>query len=483
MRRGLFRHPRPPHAPDLRGTARGACTRRRSASLAGCSNVVRSESGLHTIGDLPSHLSEIAVARAAPSAASWCRRSRASRSSRPASTDWSLGFGGVQAAGNQQRDRGAEQGAGAARQEPITGAVPQVRRQGRRRRRGGLVWRSVQNGPGVAAICGSCFAGRLSLPGFARRHAMTEFDFIIVGAGSAGCVLAARLTESGRPIACCCWRPAAATAGFWLQVPIGYGKSFYDPRVNWMYRTEPERGARQAARATGRAARCSAARARSTRWCMSAARPQISTTGRRAAIRAGAGTTCCRTSASPKTCRRRRRLARARRPVACRRRVARLHPLCEVYLRAGEEIGRAAQRRLQRRQSGRRRALPDRDAQRAAHVGGARLPAGPREAARNLRVEIHAHATRILFDGRRASAWISTAADGVARPRVRAREVILSAGAIRFAAAAAALRRRAGAALLSAARHRGRARQSGGRPQPAGPSVHRPPLPRRAGRR
>jgi choline dehydrogenase-like flavoprotein len=68
---------------------------------------------------------------------------------------------------------------------------------------------------------------------------VTDFDYIIVGAGSAGCVLAHRLTENGRH------RVLLLEAGgsdrrFWLQVPIGYGKSFYSAQVNWMYRTEPE---------------------------------------------------------------------------------------------------------------------------------------------------------------------------------------------------------------------------------------------------
>jgi choline dehydrogenase len=67
---------------------------------------------------------------------------------------------------------------------------------------------------------------------------VTEYDYIIVGAGSAGCVLANRLTANGRH------RVLLLEAGpsdlrFWVQVPIGYGKTFYDPRVNWMYRTEP----------------------------------------------------------------------------------------------------------------------------------------------------------------------------------------------------------------------------------------------------
>lgn len=66
-----------------------------------------------------------------------------------------------------------------------------------------------------------------------------HFDFIIVGAGSAGCALAARLSEDKRN------KVLLLEAGgddrrFWIQVPIGYGKSFYDPSVNWMYMAEPE---------------------------------------------------------------------------------------------------------------------------------------------------------------------------------------------------------------------------------------------------
>ena len=65
------------------------------------------------------------------------------------------------------------------------------------------------------------------------------FDYIVTGAGSAGCVLAARLSESGRH------RVLLLEAGgrdrnFWIHVPMGYARLFADPRVNWMFESEPE---------------------------------------------------------------------------------------------------------------------------------------------------------------------------------------------------------------------------------------------------
>jgi choline dehydrogenase len=72
---------------------------------------------------------------------------------------------------------------------------------------------------------------------------VTDFDYIFVGAGSAVCALASRLMGSGRH-RCCCSRPAASDRHSRLEVPIGYSKSFYDARVNWMYRTVPDPAAR-----------------------------------------------------------------------------------------------------------------------------------------------------------------------------------------------------------------------------------------------
>src|SRR5919197_1075407 len=65
------------------------------------------------------------------------------------------------------------------------------------------------------------------------------FDYIVVGAGSAGCVLANRLTVSGRH------RVLLLEAGgrdrnLWIHVPLGYGKLFTKPKGNWLYTSEPE---------------------------------------------------------------------------------------------------------------------------------------------------------------------------------------------------------------------------------------------------
>jgi choline dehydrogenase len=68
-----------------------------------------------------------------------------------------------------------------------------------------------------------------------------EFDYIIVGAGSAGCVLANRLTADGK-YSVLLLEAGPEDSHLWIHIPLGYGRLFKEKAVNWMYQTEPEPG-------------------------------------------------------------------------------------------------------------------------------------------------------------------------------------------------------------------------------------------------
>ncbi len=68
-----------------------------------------------------------------------------------------------------------------------------------------------------------------------------EFDYVIIGAGSAGCVLANRLSDGGKH------QVALLEAGGrdsspWIHVPVGYFKTMGNPKTDWGYETEPDPG-------------------------------------------------------------------------------------------------------------------------------------------------------------------------------------------------------------------------------------------------
>jgi choline dehydrogenase len=64
-----------------------------------------------------------------------------------------------------------------------------------------------------------------------------EADYVVIGAGTAGCVVASRLSEDP-------WTKVAlleaggSDLSIWIQLPIGYGRTFFDKRINWMYETQ-----------------------------------------------------------------------------------------------------------------------------------------------------------------------------------------------------------------------------------------------------
>ncbi|MEQ8966845.1 MAG: GMC family oxidoreductase N-terminal domain-containing protein [Azospirillaceae bacterium] len=79
------------------------------------------------------------------------------------------------------------------------------------------------------------------MPGSESRETLGPFDYVIVGAGSAGCVLANRLSADP-DVSVLLLEAGGKDDYFWIHVPIGYLFTLGNPRTDWCFATEPEPG-------------------------------------------------------------------------------------------------------------------------------------------------------------------------------------------------------------------------------------------------
>lgn len=255
-----------------------------------------------------------------------------------------------------------------------------------------------------------------------------QFDYIIVGAGTAGCLIADRLTESGKHTVCVIEAGPRDHHPF-IHLPAGYIKTLFNPAYTWQYRTEPSEhiNGREIATIQGRMLGGSSSlnglvynRGQASdfdSWAQMGNRgwshEDLLPLFRRTERRIGPGDDAVRGR-------------KGRLPVTD---LSWRHPLCEAFVKGAQEEGipfNADYNGAEQTGVG--------YYQRVIHKGlrrsSARSFLSPARRRPNLRILTQAQVSRIDFDGRRATGVTCLRPDGT-EVKIRAgREVIVSAGAI-----------------------------------------------------
>jgi choline dehydrogenase len=253
-----------------------------------------------------------------------------------------------------------------------------------------------------------------------------SFDYVIVGAGSAGCVLANRLSADGR-FTVLLLEAGPRDSYPWIHIPIGYAKTMFHPVVNWCFYTEPQpdMNGRKIYWPRGR-----------TLGGSSAINGLISIRGQAEDYDAWAAAGCAGWSfadvlpwfrALEHNVRGASDYHGAGGPLWASD-IGVPHPLIEAMIAGAAELGIARNDDFNgpRQEGAGYYQLTTRNGWRCSTAVAYLRPARARH---NLRIETDAHATGILLDGRRAHAV--TYRRGGAMHRVDARrEVVLCAGAL-----------------------------------------------------
>jgi choline dehydrogenase-like flavoprotein len=257
-----------------------------------------------------------------------------------------------------------------------------------------------------------------------------EFDYIVVGAGSAGCILANRLSENGAHSVCLLeagppdWNP-------YIHIPAGFIKTLVDPKINWLYQAEPSAGTGGRATPVPRGKTLggsssinghvynrghrmdfdSWAQRGNLGWGYADVLPYF----KRCETRIGDGDDTFRGRSGP--------LKVVDIPMR--------HPLCDAFIAGAGELGikqnpdynGAVREGI---------SYVQRTAHKGRRVSTATAFLNPAKSRKNLTVKTNAHATRVLLDGKQAvGVEVSIGGRGGKLQQLKARrEVIVSSGAI-----------------------------------------------------
>lgn len=257
---------------------------------------------------------------------------------------------------------------------------------------------------------------------------MNEYDFIIVGAGSAGCILASRLSEDGRH-SVLLLEAGGKDDSFWFRLPVGYVNSYYNPASNWMYYTkaEPNLNGRTLYAPRGKVLGGSGsinamiyvrgqaadfddwAAAGNPGWSYQDVLPYFKKLerhpGGETRWRGGQG-------------------AIGLSPLG-----PRAHPICADYLAACDELGlpRNPDFNGERFEGA---GLYEANIDDGVRASSSRAYLRPALSRSNLRLETHCHAQRILFDQGLRARGVTVLQQGAERTFIARKEVILAAGAV-----------------------------------------------------